>query len=349
MGRLLLSVRLLCMGLRLLLRPRRCRCTPWIAFSGPFFFLDFRGISALFPASFVAPVIPGRLIHSALSGLTPVTFRDLLFRWRWRSSSIFPSSATASPSLIILRLLVVLVLAMLLLMMVPMLMLMLLLLLMLLMLLLLVLVLLLFLRLGVATVLLRWLWWHLCLGRSARLPLLIIGPVSVAILRIVGRPAVQILWVIAGLMHLLPRILIKVSGIHITFVGANVQNPVAIDVGWAKKTHRVHQNHHPLLRSCLWSLHGEEAVREAGEAAVAVVGEQEEVQMLQQESPSACPSCYWHSWASYPTRATQIRRLVFSDALTRVKTRNERLEDAVRLNQINEQDQGKAREDFQIA
>jgi hypothetical protein len=37
-------------------------------------------------------------------------------------------------------------------------------------------------------------------------------------------------------------------------------------------------------------------VRVAGE----VVGEQEEVQQMQQESPSACPSCY--SWASYPSR-----------------------------------------------
>lgn len=86
----------------------------------------------------------------------------------------------------------------------------------LLLLLLLVLLLLLFLRLSVGTVLLRWLWWHLCLGRSARLPLLITGPISVTILRIVGRPGVQILWGIAGLMCLLPRILIKVSGVHTT-------------------------------------------------------------------------------------------------------------------------------------
>lgn len=66
-------------------------------------------------------------------------------------------------------------------------------------------------------------------------------------------------------------------------------------------------------------------MREVGEVqAEAAVGEQlqEEVQVLQQESPSACPSCYWYSWAFYPTRATQIVRLVFSDALTRLRTRN---------------------------
>lgn len=227
MSRLFLSVRLWCMG-RLLLRPgrRRRRRTPWIVLSGPCFFLEFRGISVLFPASFVAPITPGRLIHSALSGLTPVTFRGLLFRWCWRSSSIIPSSAAVSPSVIMLRLLVLLVLVMLL---------------MVLMLVLLLVLVLLFLRLGVATVLLGWLWWHLCMERSARLPLLITGPVSVTILRIVGRPRVQILWGIAGLMHLLPRVLIQVSGIHTT-------ESAKIILLFLDRLYR----HYPGRRQCEW-------------------------------------------------------------------------------------------------
>lgn len=41
--------------------------------------------------------------------------------------------------------------------------------------------------------------------------------------------------------------------------------------------------------------------------AEAEVVELEEVEVeveVQQESPSACPSCYLNSWASYPTRTT---------------------------------------------
>lgn len=54
----------------------------------------------------------------------------------------------------------------------------------------------------------------------------------------------------------------------------------------------------------------------AGEVpVVVVVVVQEEVQVPLQEPPSACPSCYWYSWAFYPTQAMLIERLVFSDAL----------------------------------
>lgn len=41
-------------------------------------------------------------------------------------------------------------------------------------------------------------------------------------------------------------------------------------------------------------------------AGVEVVEQEVEVEVeeeeVQQESPSACPSCYLNSWASYPTR-----------------------------------------------
>lgn len=40
-------------------------------------------------------------------------------------------------------------------------------------------------------------------------------------------------------------------------------------------------------------------------AGVEVVEQEvEEEEEVQQESPSACPSCYLNSWASYPTRTT---------------------------------------------
>lgn len=40
------------------------------------------------------------------------------------------------------------------------------------------------------------------------------------------------------------------------------------------------------------------------EAEVVELEEEEVGVEVQQESPSACPSCYLNSWASYPTRTT---------------------------------------------